>query len=95
MREAPRRVRVSPRSEIALVIKQASSEGEPVLVDTGEAVYRVDVHSSEAPSAPKSRRLKGRLLSLAGVWRDLDADAMIEALYKARHEAPPSPPPEP
>lgn len=86
---------MSPRSEIGLLIKQASSEGESLLVDTGEAVYRLDVHSSEVPSVSKSRRLKGQLLSLAGVWSDLDADAMIEALYRARHEAPPSPPPEP
>ncbi len=41
---------------------------------------------------PRSRRLKKRLLSLAGAWRGLDADRMIEELYKARREAPVSPP---
>ena len=40
--------------------------------------------------APKSRRLKKKLLSFAGVWSDLDIDRFIEELYMARHEAPPS-----
>ncbi len=39
---------------------------------------------------PKSRRLKKKLLSFAGVWSDLDADRLIHAVFKARHEAPPS-----
>lgn len=41
--------------------------------------------------APTSRRQKKELLALAGVWSDFDADRMIEALLKARHQAPPSP----
>ena len=36
--------------------------------------------------------MKDRLLSLAGVWGDLDADEMIDRLYKGRHAAPPSDP---
>lgn len=35
--------------------------------------------------APKGKRFKKELLSLAGVWSDLDAVEMIEELYKARH----------
>ena len=36
-----------------------------------------------------------RLLSFAGIWSDLDGDRMIEELYAARHESPPSPPVKP
>ncbi|MBI2912574.1 MAG: hypothetical protein HYY03_01490 [Chloroflexi bacterium] len=39
---------------------------------------------------PKSKRLKEKLLSFAGIWRDLDADRLIEEVFKGRHEAPPS-----
>ena len=42
---------------------------------------------------PKSKRLKEKLLSLAGAWHDLDAESLIEEIYRARHEAPPSPVP--
>ncbi len=41
---------------------------------------------------PKSKRLKKKLLSFAGVWKDLDAERLIGDVFKARHEAPPSHP---
>lgn len=41
---------------------------------------------------PKSKKNKAKLLSLAGVWKDLDADKMIEEILRARHESPPSHP---
>ena len=51
---------------------------------------------SEAMSAPDdvptSRRRRDELLAFAGIWSDLDGDRMIEELYAARHESPPSPP---
>ncbi|MBI2862742.1 MAG: helix-turn-helix domain-containing protein [Chloroflexi bacterium] len=51
-----------------------------------------DMEKEREPTEPKSKRLKEKLLSLAGVWSDLDADRLIEEIYKARHEAPPSAP---
>ena len=39
---------------------------------------------------PTSKVLKEQLLSMAGVWSDLDAETMIRRLYEARHAAPPS-----
>jgi hypothetical protein len=39
---------------------------------------------------PKSKRFKKELLALAGAWSDLDDEAMIEEVYRARQEAPPS-----
>ena len=44
---------------------------------------------------PTSRRWREELLAFAGIWSDLDGDRMIEELYAARHESPPSPPVKP
>jgi hypothetical protein len=44
------------------------------------------------PTESKSRDCKQELMALAGAWKDIDADALIEYIYRARHEAPPSPP---
>ena len=49
-------------------------------------------HAGGVPIEPKSRRSKQELMALAGVWKDIDADVLIEYIYRARHEAPPSPP---
>ncbi len=42
---------------------------------------------------PKSKRNKEKIMALAGVWSDIDADELIERIMKWRHESPPSPPP--
>lgn len=61
-------------------------EGEPLAVVVNPEDYE------KVAFTPKSKRLKRELLALAGIWSDLDADRLIEALYKARDAAPPSPP---
>jgi hypothetical protein len=59
-------------------------DGQPLAVVLDPADYR------EFASQPKSKRLKKDLLSLAGVWSDLDADRLIQHVYQARHESPAS-----
>ena len=44
---------------------------------------------------PTSRQRREELLAFAGIWSDLDGDRMIEELYAARHDSPPSPPVKP
>ena len=48
---------------------------------------------AKRPPEPKSKRNKEKLMSFAGVWSDIDGDALIERIMKWRHEAPPSDPP--
>ena len=92
MDKAPKRIKAAPNSELVQTIKEAISDGVSVVVDTGEESYPLYPDPGKATGEPKSKRMKARLMSLAGVWSDLDADEMIDKLYKARHEAPPSDP---
>ena len=66
-------------------LRVVEREGEPLAVVVHPDDFQL------AAGVPKSRRLNQDLLSLAGVWSDLDAEATIDELYPARHVAPPSP----
>jgi hypothetical protein len=46
-------IRVPPESELNLVLREAAVTGAPVRIDTGEAVYTVDVESPEIESEPE------------------------------------------
>ncbi len=92
-----KRVPLEPNTDLVQVVEDVHKDNVPRLIEReGEALaVLLSPEDYTAVSAkPKSKRLKRRLLSFAGVWGDLDADRMIEELYTARHEAPPSAPPE-
>src|SRR5438132_13026376 len=61
-------------------------DGEPLAVVVSPDEYTRNLQ------VPKSKRLREELLSFAGIWSDLDADALIERVYAARHASPPSAP---
>src|SRR3990172_6619226 len=90
-----KRVRLGPDTNLLRIIEDVHTDKAPRLIERqGEALAVVidPEDYGEVKLTPKSRRHKSELLSLAGAWSDLDADRMIEELYKARHEAPPSAP---
>ena len=90
MNEVPRTIRVAPRSELAHLLKAAERAGSPLLIDTGEALYRLHVGARDEPE-PKSKRLKSCLLAFAGVWKDLDGEELLERMERVRYASPPSP----
>ncbi len=49
---APKTITVSPQSELAALIAQASSSGLPLIVDTGDTVYRLDVRPAASADVP-------------------------------------------
>jgi len=49
--------------------------------------------ASARPPKPKSKRDKEKFMAFAGVWSDIDDEALIERIMKWRHESPPSDPP--
>jgi PHD/YefM family antitoxin component YafN of YafNO toxin-antitoxin module len=89
-----KRIELGQETDLRDVVEQVWEDKIPRLIERdGEPLAMVvSPEDFDTTYEPKSRRLKERLLSLAGVWSDLDADRMIEELYRRRHEPPPSPP---
>jgi hypothetical protein len=92
VKKTPKRMQASPDSELVHTIKEAISDGVPLVVEANGESYSLHPEIDRAINAPKSKRMKAQLLALAGVWSDLDADALIERIYAARRAAPPSEP---
>ena len=91
----PRRIKLRPDTDILGLIDEVRADKEPrVLEREGEdvAVLLSPDDYAALTAEPKSKRHKARLLSLAGAWKDLDTDRMVEEIYRARHESPPSRP---
>ena len=102
MARKPKRIDISHVPELVRLAEEVRTTGEPrVLRHASEdlailmPIARGPEDVGVAGEEPRSKRRKAHLMSLAGAWSDLDADRMIEELYKARHEAPPSAPPQP
>ena len=97
----PKPIDISHFPELIRLAEEVRTTGEPrVLRHASEdlAVLMPIARRAEDAAAgeePRSKRQKAHLMSLAGAWSDVDADRMIEELYRARHEAPPSAPLEP
>lgn len=79
----PRRIRISPHSEIARLIREVGDT--PVILESAEGNYRL---VREAPldtwEGYDPARVKEVLAHTAGSWADLDIDGMLKALYAAR-----------
>jgi hypothetical protein len=88
-----RRVRLEDRSELLGILRDVHADKVPRLIEREGESLAVVIDPSDysgTTSLPTSRRRKKHLLALAGVWRDPDADRMIEDLYYAREASPPS-----
>jgi PHD/YefM family antitoxin component YafN of YafNO toxin-antitoxin module len=94
VRKQPLKVRVVGNDDLLGVLEDLKSDGVPrVLERDGEEVAVVMTRADFGEmDEPKSKRNKDRLLALAGAWKSVDADALVEEIYKARHESPPSAP---
>jgi prevent-host-death family protein len=89
------RIELRPETDLHDVVERVREDKMPRLIERNGEPLAVVVSPDqyEVGDEPTSKRLKEELLSLAGVWSDLDADRMIEDVYRRRHETPPSPPP--
>lgn len=89
-----KRIRLEPDTDLLQILEEVHADKVPRLIEKeGEALAVVldPEDYRDVVKVPTSKRRKKELLSLAGIWSDLDAEQMIEDLYTARHEAPPSP----
>jgi hypothetical protein len=85
-------VQVNPESELGRVLKRAAVVGEPVLVDTGDEFFELDVHpaaaAKTAPSAEQVARSIAGIRRAAGGWKGLvDADELTAYIYERRRIA--------
>jgi PHD/YefM family antitoxin component YafN of YafNO toxin-antitoxin module len=95
MAKEPKRIRLGVETDLAGIVEEVRSDKAPrVLEKDGEdvAVILSPDDYADLTGEPRSKRNKSRLLALAGTWKDLDADEMIDGIYRARHDSPPSPP---
>jgi hypothetical protein len=85
---------VSSDDELVAVVEAVRNDGAPRIVERDGEDIAVVVSPEEYRVAPgdKGRRSREALLSFAGIWRDIDADKLIEDIYRWRHESPPSDP---
>ena len=84
-------MRLGPGVDVVKVLEDVHADGLPRLIERDGEALAVVVDPAEYAALPKSARRKREILALAGSWADLDADGMIEALYRRRRAAQSSP----
>jgi hypothetical protein len=80
-----RTVKVTPQSSIDELLTNA--ESEPVLLEKNGVVYRLtreDANEEDIWSGYDPERARQVLDDVAGIFSDIDADALIAAIYEAR-----------
>src|SRR5688500_3850819 len=90
-----KRVPLEPETDLRKIIEEVHTDRIPRVIERdGEALAIISPPQAPEPGQDylKSRRNRDAIMALAGAWSDIDADKMIEDIYRWRHEAPPSPP---
>jgi hypothetical protein len=85
MSEPTRTVKVTPGSELDRLLDEAA--GAPLLLDKDGVLYRLEREGAEDIWAGYDPRKVPRALDkTVGSWADLDIDAVIAEIYRAREE---------
>jgi hypothetical protein len=84
MNAQPREYKVSPDSETARLLREAAASAEPIFVDTGEDIYRVDASKTKKPYDPQ--RMIEAIYASAGALKDVDTDALLQTLHEERRQ---------
>lgn len=93
-----RHVPLKPDTDLRRILEEVHRDRVPRLIERDGEPLALVISPEDYPSTraePKSKRYKEELLALAGVWSGLDADRLIEYVYQARRDTPPSPSSEP
>lgn len=90
---ATKTLRVSPDSELSILLRDALKTGESLVIETGDASYRLGVEAdwvgSASPAKPlptpeEVERSRAGILAAAGTWKDFDAEAFKAYIYERR-----------
>jgi hypothetical protein len=84
MNAQPRDYKVNPDSETARLIREAAASAEPIRVDIGEEVYRVDASKTKKPYDPQ--RMIKAIYASAGILKrsGVDAEQLEKDIYEDR-----------
>ncbi|HEU5317489.1 MAG TPA: hypothetical protein VFX49_15360 [Chloroflexota bacterium] len=93
---AAKRIDLKPDTDLQAVVEAVHADKQPRVIARGREELAVIVSTSDferaaAVDAPASRRRKTALKSFAGIWRDLDAERLIDYVREGRRLSPPSP----
>jgi len=87
--------------EVQRLVRQVCERGELLVLRAGDEEVAdltpiIGRNGTASPSVPAVDHAKWKavLLALAGAWSDIDADKMIEDIYRARHAGLPDEPDE-
>jgi hypothetical protein len=91
----PRRIKLEPNTDILGLIDEVRSDKSPrVLEREGEPIAAIVSMEDLAKIVTFTPSDEGIAVALrvGGAWKELDTDALVERIYRARHESPPSAP---
>ncbi len=76
--------KVTSDSETARLLREAAASADPIRVDTGDAVYRVDAHETRKPYDPE--RMIQAIYASAGILKraGVDAEQLEKDIYADR-----------
>ncbi|HEY7062044.1 MAG TPA: hypothetical protein VII06_11235 [Chloroflexota bacterium] len=86
-------MQLEPGTDVVRIIEDVHDDKTPRLIERDGQPLAVVVDPDDFATwvtVPKSKRHKAELLALAGAWKELDADRLIDHIYRARRESPPS-----
>ena len=89
MTEERTRLTLPAESDVARTIKAASETTGRLVVDTGEAIYRLSVNRIDRP-APTDDAVAVTIAGMraaAGSWRDIDAEAFKAYITERRRSS--------
>lgn len=87
-----KRVLLRPDTNLLRILEDVHADKEPRLIERDGEALAVVVSPEEYAAVATTPTDEGiaRALKAAGAWKDLDTDAMVERIYRARREAAPS-----
>jgi hypothetical protein len=83
--EPTKKIKVAADSELGRLVDEAARH--PVLLEKDGAVYSISPHSSDPDDlwgGYDTKKVREAISAYSGSWKDVDAEAMIAAVYEAR-----------
>ena len=87
MAAEPKKIRVPADSELGRLLERATLA--PLILESNGELYRINRMEREREgiwAGYDPKKVRETIKKTAGAWADLDAEVMIERVYRAREE---------